>query len=297
MSIVSVVKTSDRRYGVAASIKTLGINPVKNKDVLIKPNFNTADPTPGSTHNDTLTALVDELWEMGASAISVGERSYPLTREVMSQKEIVPLLEARDVRIVDFDELAEKDWVAFAPGDSHWPSGFRIARPILDAECLVSTCCLKTHQFGGVFTMSLKLHVGVVPTFRHGFQYMGELHQSPHQQKMIAEINQPFSPDLVVMDGIDAFVDGGPATGKRAKGNLFVASTDRIAVDAAGVAALKVMGSNNAVMGRQIFQQEQIARAVELGIGASTPDDITLLPADEKSRGQSEQMAEILKRG
>lgn len=36
---------------------------------------------------------------------------------------------------------------------------------------------------------------------------------------MIAEINVPFSPDLVVMDGIDAFVDGGPATGKRAKGN------------------------------------------------------------------------------
>jgi uncharacterized protein (DUF362 family) len=297
MSIVSIVKTSDRKYGVAASIKALGINPVKNKDVLIKPNFNTADPTPGSTHNDTLTALVDELWEMGASSISVGERSYPLTREVMSKKKILPLLKDRDVRIVDFDELAEKDWVAFTPQDSHWPNGFHIARPILDAECLVSTCCLKTHQFGGVFTMSLKLHVGVVPTFRHGFQYMGELHQSPHQQKMIAEINQPFSPDLVVMDGIDAFVDGGPATGKRAKGNLFVVSTDRIAVDAAGVAALKILGSNNAVMGRPIFQQEQIIRAVELGIGASTPDEITLLPADEKSREHCEQMTEILKRG
>ena len=29
----------------------------------------------------------------------------------------------------------------------------------------------------------------------------------------MAEINQPFSPDLVVLDGIDAFVDGGLMTG------------------------------------------------------------------------------------
>ena len=57
--------------------------------------------------------------------------------------------------------------------------------------------------------MSLKLHVGVVPTFRHGYQYMAELHNSPHQQKMIAEINQAFAPDLVLLDGIDVFVDGG----------------------------------------------------------------------------------------
>jgi hypothetical protein len=50
---------------------------------------------------------------------------------------------------------------------------------------------------------------------------MSELHQSPHQRKLIAEINAPFKPDFVVLDGIDAFVDGGPATGKRAQGNVF----------------------------------------------------------------------------
>ena len=90
--------------------------------------------------------------------------------------------------------------------------------------------------------MSLKLHVGVVPTSRHGYEYMRELHSSPHQRKMIAEINQPFKPDLVVLDGIDAFVDGGPATGKRKRGNIFLASTDRVAIDAVGVAVLKLLG-------------------------------------------------------
>ncbi len=84
--------------------------------------------------------------------------------------------------------------------------------------------------------MSLKLHVGVVPTSRHGYAYMQELHGSPHQRRMIAEINEPFKPALVVMDGIEAFVDGGPMTGKRARAEVFVASTDRIAIDATGVA-------------------------------------------------------------
>ncbi len=297
MSKVSFVKTEDRRTGVKSSISTLGIDPVKNKDVLIKPNFNTADPTPGSTHNDTLMALVDEIWDMGAKSIRLGERSYPPTREVMDEKGILPLLKQKDVHVIDFDNLEEKDWVEFKPKDSHWENGFRIARPILEAECLISTCCLKTHQFGGVFTLSLKLHVGVVPTFRHGYQYMGELHQSVYQQEMIAEINQPFSPDIIVLDGIDAFTDGGPATGRRAKGNIFLASTDRVAIDAAGVAVLKAIGSNAAIMQPKIFDQRQIARASELGIGASSVSEIDIISADQESMEFSAEVAQILLAG
>jgi uncharacterized protein (DUF362 family) len=283
MSKVAFIKTEDRQKGVKSSISTLGINPVKNKDVLIKPNFNTADPTPGSTHNDTLMALVDEVWDMGAKSISLGERSYPLTREVLDQKGVVPLLNQKDVQIIDFDDLETKDWVEFKPKDSHWKNGFRIARPIIETECLISTCCLKTHQFGGVFTLSLKLHVGVVPTNRHGYPYMDELHQSPYQQEMIAEINYPFSPDIIVLDGIDAFTDGGPATGKRAKGNIFLASTDRVAIDAVGVAVLKTLGSNSAIMKRKIFDQRQIARASALGIGVSSVSEIDIITPDQES--------------
>lgn len=291
---VTFIQTENRAEGVVESIKALSINPVKNKAVLIKPNFNTADPTPGSTHNDTLSALIDQLWDMGAKSIALGERSYPVTRKVIDEKDVMPLLEKKDVRLIDFDELESKDWVEFKPSGSHWPNGFRIARPILDAECLVSTCCLKTHQYGGVFTMSLKLHVGVVPTFRHGFQYMQDLHQSRFQQEMIAEINEPFSPDLVVLDGIDAFVDAGPATGKRAKGNVFLASTDRVAVDAAGVAILKHLGSNDTIMQKKIFEQRQIARAIDLGIGVHSAADIDLIAVNEESGKYQKEVKRIL---
>jgi uncharacterized protein (DUF362 family) len=297
MSKVVLVKTDDRKEGVAQSLKALAINPVKGKDVLIKPNFNTADITPGSTHNDTLAALVDELWAMGAKSISLGERSYPPVREVMEEKGVLPLLERLQVKVIDFDKLPEKDWVSVKPKESHWKNGFRVARPVIEAECLVSTCCLKTHQYGGIFSMSLKLHVGVVPTTRHGYSYMQELHGSPHQRRMIAEINAPFKPALVVLDGIDTFVDGGPMTGKKAKGDVFLASTDRVAVDAVGLAILKSLGSNTAIMKPKIFEQEQIARAAELGLGAASPSEIEVVARDEKSGALRDRIAEVLARG
>jgi uncharacterized protein (DUF362 family) len=126
---------------------------------------------------------------------------------------------------------------------------------------------------------------------------MSELHSSPHQRKLIAEINASFKPALVVLDGIDAFVDGGPATGKCAKGNVFLAATDRVAIDAVGVAILKSLGSNDQIMNTKIFDQEQISRAVELGLGASSPSEIEMIPADEQSREYRDRVSEILNEG
>ena len=126
---------------------------------------------------------------------------------------------------------------------------------------------------------------------------MTELHGSRHQQKMIAEINAPFKPDIIVLDGMDAFVDGGPMNGKGAKGNVFLASTDRVAIDAVGVAILKWLGSNNQIMNPKIFEQEQIARAVEIGLGASSPSEIDVVAVDDQSREYRDQVVEILNKG
>ncbi|MCG6910589.1 MAG: DUF362 domain-containing protein [Deltaproteobacteria bacterium] len=291
---VALLNTADRKGGVGPTIDKLGINPVKGKQVLVKPNFNTADRTPGSTHNDTLVALVKKIWDMGARTVSLGERSYPPTRQVMEQKGVIPLLEKLDVQIIDFDTLPPEDWVKVDVENSHWRDGFRIARPVMESECLVSTGCLKTHQFGGVFTHSLKLHVGVVPTTRNGFDYMTELHGSPHQRQLIAEINAPFKTDLIFMDGVEAFVDGGPATGKKARGDVLLASVDRIAIDAVGIAVLKTLGSNQEIMNTAIFDHDQIARAVELGIGVSAVSDIRVVAVDEKSTALKDRVLKEL---
>ena len=69
---------------------------------------------------------------------------------------------------------------------------------------MVQTCYLKTHRFGGHFTLSLKNSVGFAAKTVPGnsYNFMRELHSSPHQRHMIAEINTAYKPDLVLLDGI-----------------------------------------------------------------------------------------------
>jgi len=148
---------------------------------------------------------------MGAKSITIGERSGPPdTDEVLRDKGIYDICKKLDVGLINFEELPSKDWVRIKPKDSHWNDGFYVAKPVLDSKCIVVTCCLKTHKYSGVFTMSLKLSVGVTHK-----KDMTELHTSfRSMRKMIAEINQAYNPSLILLDGIEAFVDGGPAKGQ-----------------------------------------------------------------------------------
>lgn len=294
---IGLVKTIDRGGGVRRSISLLGINPVSSKSVVLKPNFNSADRTPGSTHIETLGALVATLYEMGAKKITLAERSGPgpSTRSNMEKKGIFDLAKDLDFEILCLDEMGPEGWVHVKPPDSHWKDGFLFPKVFHEAECIVQTCCLKTHAYGGHFTLSLKNSVGLVP--REGYNYMNELHSSGFQRQMIAEINTAYSPDLVVLDGVDAFVDGGPATGKLVQAGIFLAGTDRVAIDATGVALLRFHGTNRTVSEGLIFKQDQIARAVELGLGVNSPDRINLVTDDSASEEYAGRIREILVKG
>ncbi|MFZ2198665.1 MAG: DUF362 domain-containing protein [Thermodesulfovibrionales bacterium] len=291
---IALVKTSDRGKGIRKAIELLGLNPVKDKEVLLKPNFNTADQYPGSTHKDTLVNLILQLKRLGAKGITVGERSGPPdTSDVMKKKDIYSLCRDMDVKLINFEELPEEEWVKVKPEGSHWRNGFYVAKPVLDSECVVSTCCLKTHGYGGVFTMALKLSVGITHK-----KNMTELHSSfLSMRKMIAEINQAYRPSLIILDGIEAFADGGPMEGLRKPADVILAGTDRIAIDAVGLAVLKEIGSNKAIMDKKIFEQEQIARAVELGLGVAGPGDIEIIAGDEAGLRYAESLRSILLKG
>jgi uncharacterized protein (DUF362 family) len=292
---VALVKTGDRAAGISAALRLITFPSPKGKKVLIKPNFNTADPTPGSTHNDTLRRLVLEMKERGAARITVGERSGPPpTKSVIEAKGIPAMAEELGFDIVNFEELPPEGWVHCNPPGCHWQNGFDVARPIVEAEYLLWTCCLKTHGAGGVFSMSIKLAVGATNK-----SLMRELHgaRQTHMRRMIAEIHQAFRPHVIVMDGMEAFVDGGPSRGKLVAPGVIVAGTDRIAVDAVGLAVLKQQGANAAIMSVKIFEQEQIQRAVELGLGVAGPDRIEIVTGDAESRAYADTLREILAQG
>jgi uncharacterized protein (DUF362 family) len=292
---VVLVRTEDRAKGIAAALKLISFPSPNGKKVLIKPNFNTADPTPGSTHNDTLRQLVLEMKARGASHFTVGDSCGPgNTKAVIEQKGIPALGQELGFDVMNFDELPADAWVHCNPPGSYWKNGFNLAKPVVEAEYLLWTCCLKTHQYGGVHSMSLKLAVGVLEKKVR----FPEMHASQdHMRHMIAELNYGFKPHLIVMDGVDIFVDGGPMAGKLVKAGVVVAGTDRIAIDAVGLAVLKHHGSNDAIMSKKIFEQDQLARAVELGLGIKTPDQIEIVTADAESRDYAGKLREILARG
>lgn len=294
---VAFVKTTDRAAGVSRAIDLLGIKSFNGKDLFIKPNFNSADTPPGSTHIDTLAALIDKLRKMGGGPLTIGDRSgMGRTREVMEAKDVFRLAKDAKVETIVFDDLAANEWTPIRKADTHWQRGFALPRPVLKAGGIVQTCCLKTHRFGGHFTLSLKNSVGLaakrVP--EDSYNYMSELHGSPHQRRMIAEINAAYQPALIVLDGVDAFVTGGPESGKQVNAQIILAGTDRIAIDAVGVALLRYYGTTPEVSRGKIFEQEQISRAVELGLGITGPNQIELVTNDPDSADYAKKIRAIL---
>jgi len=275
----------------------LGIGRFDGRDLFVKPNYNSADPPPGSTHEDTLVALLGKLRALGAGPLTVGDRSgIGDTRAVMEAKDVFRIAKDFDARVVVLDELGADDWELIQPPGSHWRHGFALPRLVRRAGGVVQTCCLKTHRFGGHFTLSLKNSVGLaaatVPGNPHDF--MGELHRSPHQRRMIAEINVGYRPDLIVLDGVEAFVTGGPDQGKRVAAEVVLAGTDRVAVDAVGVALLRHFGTTAEVRRGAIFDQEQIARAVQLGLGVTGPAAIELVTGDADSADYAQKIRAVL---
>ncbi len=296
---VVVVKMEEHRDGVARALRLLGAGGLTRRHVVVKPNFNSADPFPGSTHPDALGSLVEWLGAAGAARVTVADRSgMGVTRDVMEAKGVFAQGKKLGFAAVVLDELPARDWIAHRLPDSHWSRGVLFPRLLEEAEAIVSTCALKTHRFGGHFTLSLKNSVGAVAKYGpDGHNYMSDLHGSGAQRKMIAEINTLYRPALVLLDGLEAFVDGGPEAGPKVRPGVMIAGTDRVAVDAVGVAILRLYGTTRAVSTGKIWSLEQIARAVELGVGVAGPEQIELVSDDAAGEAFLSRLKPVLLQG
>ena len=73
-----------------------------------------------------------------------------------------------------------------------------------------------------------------------------------------------------------------------------LAGTDRVALDAVGVAILRLFGTTKEVSQGKIFDQEQIARAVELSLGVTSPQKIRFLTGDPESERFAAQVQQML---
>lgn len=285
-SRIALVRTSDRRQGIARGLALLGLSSLEQGSVFLKPNFNSADRGPASTHEETLLATIEALRELDAGPMTLGDRSgMGDTREVMTSRDIFTLGKKHHIDTLVFDEFEAAQWRHIQPEGTLWKRGFYMPTTFLDADFKVMMCCLKTHQYGGHFTMSLKNAVGLAAQHVPGVSYdfMRELHRSPIQRTLIADLNASFTPDLIIMDGVEAFVDGGPAEGDRSTANMMLMGTDRVAMDMLGVAMLRELGTNDEVSTGAIADLDQLARAIELDLGQSHASGIDILTDDDAS--------------
>lgn len=279
-SLVALIRTEERLSGIAEAVRILGgVEPVVHDlggdYVLVKPNCNSHDPFPASTHPDTLRFVVRQLLDAGLDReqIVVGDMSGPAwlpTEYTMRRNGILGVTKEFNVGVSFFEE---EEWVKVKPRDaSSWPEGFRIASRAYNAARIISLPCLKTHQFGGVFTLSLKNSVGLInPADRT------VLHKKPGDR--IAEINLAYTPDLIVLDGLECFISGGPAQGEQVHSGVVIAGSDRIAVDTIGVAILKFHKADG-IVDVQLKDHEQLKHAEEIGVGSMDSSDITFRTAN-----------------
>lgn len=76
---------------------------------------------------------------------------------------------------------------------------------------------------------------------------------------------------------------------------MVLAATDPVALDSVGVAILRLFGATAGVKRGAIFEQEHIARAVELDLRIKNPDQIEIIAGDADSESYASRILEQLR--
>lgn len=263
MNKVAKVKVErDLKGAISEAVNQIGgfekfINP--GEVVLLKPNFNTADPFPASTDIGFLRAVIELVYALDPKIVMLGDSSTMSlnTRKVMEKLKVFDLESMeRPPRIYVFDE---RKWVKKEIPGAKYLKKVTLTQCLDRADKLILLPCLKTHSLAQ-FTGSLKLSMG----FMKPFQRI-RLHLR-HIQEKIAELNKIIHPDLIIMDARKCFINKGPAEGKLTEPNLILTSTDRVAIDVEGIKIIQGFRGNS-LKNIDPWELPQIKRAVELGIG------------------------------
>ncbi len=230
----------------------------KGDVVLLKPNFNTADPFPASTDLEFLRTVVELVYEQDPKIVMLGDSSTMSlnTRDVMEELKVFDLEKMeRPPRIYVFDE---RKWVKKEIPNGKYLKKVYVTEYLDRADKLILLPCLKTH-FLSQFTESLKLSVGFMKPFQRV-----RLH-SRRIQEQIAELNKIINLDLIIMDARKIFINKGPSKGDLREPNLILASADRIAIDVEGIKIIQNY-KNNSLKNIDPWGLPQIKKAVELKI-------------------------------
>jgi uncharacterized protein (DUF362 family) len=278
--VSKVTYKGDLRESIELSVSLIGGigKLVKSGDtVLLKPNYNTADPFPGSSDPEFVKTIIRMLYDAGAERVILAERTAFLhSRKVLEQAGIVEVAEkaGAEVRIFGKDGwqalFDRKGWRHTRVQGGKYLRSVSIAREALEIDKIVYAPLIKTHHAAD-FTGSIKLSMGFVKPFFDQIMF-----HARYLREKLAELDLLIKPSLIVMDARKVFITRGPAKGELRKPNLILASSNQVAIDVEGLKILQSYPGND-LEAKNLWSLKQIKHSVELGLGPHNEEEYEVI--------------------
>jgi uncharacterized protein (DUF362 family) len=219
-----------------ASVMTADGLVLKGKRVLLKPNFVEAHPErPINTNPAVIAAVAHACLRLGAAEVTVGEASghrrdpwfsvlNPALRSILDKR-----VRCLDLNHGDAVERLNRGGLTGLPS-------FYLARPVAEADVLISLPKMKTHHWAGV-TLCLKNLFGVLPGIYYGWP-KNVLHFRGIERSIL-DLAQTVKVHYGIIDGVVGMEGDGPIMGKAKPVGVLVLSPAALAADAT---AARLMG-------------------------------------------------------
>jgi uncharacterized protein (DUF362 family) len=262
---------------------------VLGKSVLIKPNIVSGVLSPATTNPRVVRAVAKILYEAGARQVLVGDMSAFIklpTRKNMENSFIQTMAEETGAELVPFEEGG---WVSVEIPQGQYVKKVYVTEALYRVDRVINLPVIKTHR-SATYSIALKNFVGATHFRQRPF-----LVDRSHWEEVIAELNLAYTPDLHIVDGTRIMVEGGPWQGRAVEANLIIATGDRIAADVVGLGVLKHYSELPQIRGVDVWEQRQVKKATELGLGVKDESGIEFLEKEiaPEVRGFSEVIQTI----
>ena len=228
--------------------------------VLLKPNFNTADPFPASSDPDFLLTVARMIMDITPNLTIIESSMFRLKTVNVIKKMMGESISDLGVPLITEQDYIYKNIDLQSLGAEYFKK-VKLPEQILDPEVkLILLPCLKTH-FIAQYTGALKLAVG----FMEKKQRL-RLHASRTVPERAAELNLGYKPHLIIMDARKIFVTKGPMDGQVESPQKILVGINRTEIDIEGVKIIQSYNADNMLKGKGALEARTVKHALKLGI-------------------------------
>ena len=256
-SSVALIKGNDRAENIFKSLKLIEdqvFSGIRDKQVMIKPNFVQTNVQLAGTHVDAIRGILEFLRPHYKKEIIIGEAAATKEGTIAGYEHYGyrDLMKKYKVKLVDLN-LGSYEY-RYTIGAKNAPVPIRICAPMLDPNLyIISAAIMKTHGYVSV-TLSLKnmLLGAPINDYKATQSDKFQMHQGPHgEPDDIIHFNmfhmaQEVFPDLAVIDGFTGMEGDGPSRGTPVDSRIAVSSVDPLSADVLGA---RLMGFDSQKIG------------------------------------------------